>query len=189
MELLAPAGNAASLKAAVYSGADAVYLGMDLFNARAKADNFNSENISQYIDFCHLYGVKVYIAFNTCVKDKEMDMLRLRVRAAADAGADAFIVTDIGAMDIFRASGVPLHASTQMGIHNLEGALMAKELGFKRIVLSRECRIEDIASVKKSGLEIEVFVHGALCVSFSGGCLMSSFMSGDSGNRGRCNQP
>lgn len=189
MELLAPAGNAASLKAAVYSGADAVYLGMDLFNARAKADNFNSENISQYIDFCHLYGVKVYIAFNTCVKDKEMDMLRLRVRAAADAGADAFIVTDIGAMDIFRASGVPLHASTQMGIHNLEGALMAKELGFKRIVLSRECRIEDIVSVKKSGLEIEVFVHGALCVSFSGGCLMSSFMSGDSGNRGRCNQP
>ncbi|MDE6551207.1 MAG: U32 family peptidase [Clostridia bacterium] len=189
MELLAPAGNAASLKAAVYSGAGAVYLGMDLFNARAKADNFTAENISEYIDFCHLHGVKVYIAFNTCVKDSEIDMLRSRVSAAADAGADAFIVTDIGALDIFRESKVPLHASTQMGIHNLEGALMAKQLGFRRVVLSRECRIEDIKSVKASGLEVEVFVHGALCVSFSGGCLMSSFMSGDSGNRGRCNQP
>ena len=189
MELLAPAGSVSALKAAVYNGADAVYLGLDLFNARAKAENFTIENIKEHIDFCHLYGVKVYIAFNTCVKQNELISLKKYVTAAAEAGADAFIVTDIGALGIFRESGVPLHASTQMGVHNYEGALMAKALGFTRVVLARECTLEDIKQVKKAGLEAEVFVHGALCVCFSGGCLMSSFMSGDSGNRGRCNQP
>ena len=189
MELLAPAGSISALKAAVSNGADAVYLGLDLFNARAKAENFTIENIKEHIDFCHLYGVKVYIAFNTCIKENELISLKNYVKAAAEAGADAFIVTDIGALGIFRGSGVPLHASTQMGIHNYEGALMAKKLGFTRVVLARECTVEDIKAVKKAGLEVEVFVHGALCVCFSGGCLMSSFMSGDSGNRGRCNQP
>ena len=189
MELLAPAGSISALKAAVCNGADAVYLGLDLFNARAKAENFTIENIKEHIDFCHLYGVKVYIAFNTCIKENELISLKNYVKAAAEAGADAFIVTDIGALGIFRGSGVPLHASTQMGIHNYEGALMAKKLGFTRVVLARECTVEDIKAVKKAGLEVEVFVHGALCVCFSGGCLMSSFMSGDSGNRGRCNQP
>ena len=189
MELLAPAGNIAALKAAVYGGADAVYLGLDLFNARAKAENFTIENIKEHIDFCHLFGVKVYIAFNTCIKQKELIRLEKYVLTAAQAGADAFIVTDLGALDIFRKSKVPLHASTQMGIHNREGAEMARLLGFTRVVLARECTVEDIREVKKCGLEVEVFVHGALCVCFSGGCLMSSFMSGDSGNRGRCNQP
>ena len=189
MELLAPAGNMSALKAAVYNGADAVYLGLDMFNARAKAENFTIENIKEHIDFCHLYGVKVYIAFNTCIKQNELISLKKYVQAAAEAGADAFIVTDVGALGIFRESGVPLHASTQMGIHNYEGALIAKKLGYTRVVLARECTEEDIRQVKKAGLEVEVFVHGALCVSFSGGCLMSSFMSGDSGNRGRCNQP
>ena len=189
MELLAPAGSVAALKAAVHNGADAVYLGLDAFNARAKAENFTLQNIREHIEFCHLFGVKVHIAFNTCIKQTELEKFEQYVQEAARAGADAFIVTDLGALDIFRRSGVPLHASTQMGVHNLEGANMAKALGFSRVVLARECTLEDIAEVKKSGLEVEVFAHGALCVSFSGGCLMSSFMSGDSGNRGRCNQP
>ena len=189
MELLAPAGSYQALLAAIYSGANAVYLGMDKFNARAKADNFNKDNIKQIVDLCHLHNVKVYVTFNTLIKDNEFKEFEQEVDAAAKANVDAFLVTDFGTLTVFRKYNIPLHASTQMGIHNYEGAVLAKELGFSRIVLSREALKEDIAKIKDLGLEIEFFVHGALCVSFSGGCLLSSFMSGDSGNRGLCKQP
>lgn len=190
LEVLAPVGNIQSLKAAIYAGADAVYLGLDMFNARIKAGNFNKDNIKYYIDYCHLFGVKVYIAFNTSVKQSELDLFAQYVDIAAKGGADAFIVTDLGTLDIFRKYDIPLHGSTQIGVHNLAGAKILEELGFTRVVLARETLIEDIIKIKNNtSLEIEHFVHGALCVCFSGACLMSSMMSGDSGNRGRCNQP
>lgn len=188
MELLAPVGTVRSLYAAINSGADAVYLGLDGFNARAKAVGFTKENIDGYIDLCHLHGVKVYIAFNTSVKEREFAQLESYV--AACTRADAFIVEDLGALEVFRKFDVPLHASTQMGVNNLEGALFLQEKGFSRVVVARESAKEDIVAIKKNTrLEVEYFVHGALCVSYSGSCLLSSMMSGDSGNRGRCNQP
>ncbi len=189
-ELLAPCGSIQSFYAAIYSGADAVYLGLDQFNARIKADNFNLDNIVYYINLAHLFGVKVYITFNTNIKPNEMADMEKYIQVASLAKADAFIVTDLGMLDIYRKYNVPLHASTQMGIHNLAGAKFLEDMGFSRVVLSREALESDILQIKQNtNLEIEYFVHGALCVSFSGGCLMSSFMNGDSGNRGRCNQP
>lgn len=189
-EILAPAGSVSALKSAIFWGADAVYLGLDCFNARIKADNFSLDNIAEYIDLAHLFGVKVYITFNTNVRQNEMSLLEKYVQKCAESKADAFIVTDLGTLDIFRRYDVPLHASTQLGVHNLLGAKLLENLGFCRVVLARETLEEDIREIKQNtNLEIEHFVHGALCVSFSGGCLMSSFMSGDSGNRGRCNQP
>lgn len=188
MELLAPVGSIRALYAAINSGADAVYLGVDGFNARAKAVGFTTENINEYIDLCHLHGVKVYIAFNTAVKEKELEAFDRYV--AACTRADAFIVADLGALDVLYKYDVPLHASTQMGVNNLEGALFLQEKGFSRVVVARETAREDIIAIKKNtDLELEYFVHGALCVSYSGSCLLSSMMSGDSGNRGRCNQP
>ena len=188
MELLAPVGSIRALYAAINSGADAVYLGVDGFNARAKAVGFTTGNIDEYIDLCHLHGVKVYIAFNTAVKEKELTELDRYVRACRRA--DAFIIADLGALDVFYRYDVPLHASTQMGVNNLEGALFLQSKGFSRVVVARETAREDIITIKKNtNLELEYFVHGALCVSYSGSCLLSSMMSGDSGNRGRCNQP
>jgi len=190
LEVLAPVGNLQSLKAAIYAGADAVYLGLDLFNARIKADNFHKENIKECVEYCHLFGVKVYVAFNINVKQSEMQLFADYAEVAAKAKVDAFIVTDLGCMDILRKYDIPLHASTQIGVHNLAGAKILESLGFTRVVLARETLYRDICEIKRStSLEIEHFVHGALCVSFSGACLMSSMMSGDSGNRGRCNQP
>ena len=189
MELLAPAGSYKALVAAIYAGANAVYLGMDKFNARAKADNFTKDNIKDVVSLCHLHNVKVYVTFNTLIKDSEFDSFEEEVRAAVDANVDAFLVTDLGTLSVFRKYNIPLHASTQMGIHNVEGAIIAKELGFTRVVLSREALKEDVKKIKALGLEVEYFVHGALCVAFSGSCLLSSFMSGDSGNRGLCKQP
>ena len=190
LEVLAPIGSIQALKAAIYSGADAVYLGLDLFNARIKADNFTKDNLRQYVEYCHLFGVKVYVTFNTAIKSSEMQVFAEYVDIAAKAKVDAFIVTDLGTLDIFKKYNVPLHGSTQIGVHNLAGARVLEELGFSRVVLARETLIEDIVKIKQNtSLEIEYFVHGALCVCFSGSCLMSSMMSGDSGNRGRCNQP
>ncbi len=190
LEVLAPIGSIGSLKAAIYSGADAVYLGLDLFNARIKADNFNKDNIAQWVDYCHLFNVKVYITFNTNIKESEREIFAQYVDIAAKANVDAFIVTDLGCLDILKRYDVPLHGSTQIGVHNLAGAKVLEELGFTRVVLARETLSSDIRKIKENtNLEIEHFVHGALCVCFSGSCLMSSMMSGDSGNRGRCNQP
>ncbi len=189
-ELLAPAGSFAALHTAIACGADAVYLGLDAFQARAKAVEFTTENIAQTVRRCHLLGVKVYVTCNTCVKADEKERFAQYVDACARAKVDAFIVTDPGMLDIFRRYDIALHASTQMGIHNLPGAVIAEQLGFTRVVLSREALLEDVREIKAhTSLEVEYFVHGALCVSFSGGCLLSSMMSGESGNRGRCNQP
>ena len=190
MELLAPAGSPNALRAAIYSGANAVYFGLDKFNARINADNFTKENVREYVELCHLHGVKVYATFNTLIKDAEFKEFEEDVKACVDAKVDAFIVTDLGALTVFAKYDVPLHASTQMGIHNLDGARFVEKLGFKRVVLSRETLFDDIKKIKENtSLEIEYFVHGALCVSFSGGCLLSSVLTGTSGNRGLCKQP
>lgn len=192
LELLSPAGNIESLKSAVYNMADAVYLGLEHFNARMKADNFSTQNIKQWVEFCHLYSVKIYVTLNTLIKDSEFDTLKECLIACENAGVDALIITDLALVGMCRkySPSIPLHASTQLGIHNYLGAKFAERLGFSRIVLSREATIDDIKSIKEhTSLEIEYFVHGAMCVSFSGGCLFSSIASGNSGNRGLCLQP
>ena len=191
-EILAPAGDLDSLKVAVYSGANAVYFGLQAFNARSKAQNFTLDNLSDVVDFCHLFGVKVYLTVNTLIKDSELDEVLDLVRQSYQKHVDAFIIQDLGLAKILRKHipDIELHASTQMGIHNLEGALIAEELGFKRIVLSREVTLNDISLIKAwTNLEIEYFVQGALCVSFSGNCYFSALKFNKSGNRGACLQP
>ena len=191
-ELLAPAGNIESLKLAVYNGADAVYLGLNKFNARFKADNFNEQNLKENIEFAHLFGVKVYIAFNTLIKNNEINDFIELLDIAVNANADAFIVQSLSIARLIKSiyPNAVLHASTQMGIHNRYGASLCKDEGFSRVILSRECTLEDIIDIKNNvDIELEAFIHGALCVSFSGGCYMSSFISCNSGNRGQCLQP
>ncbi len=191
MEILAPSGNINALKAAVACGADAVYLGVKNFNARSKAENFSDEELRFAISYCHERGVRVYVTFNTLVKDGEMGEALESVRTAAEAGADAFLIQDLGlylALDKELPDAV-YHASTQMGVHNVYGALFVQKLGFDRVVLSREVLAEDIAKIKTTtNLEIELFAHGAHCVSFSGNCYFSALVSGYSGNRGKCMQ-
>lgn len=190
-ELLAPAGDIRALRAAVINGADAVYLALDKFGARAKAENFTTETVKDAIAYAHLHRVKVYIAVNTILCDSEVQEALALIRTTWDCGADAFIVQDVGLVREIKRTmpNVILHASTQMGIHNVEGAVFAQKMGLKRIVLSRETALADIRAIKSvTGLEIEYFVHGALCVAFSGNCLLSSLVSGLSGNRGRCLQ-
>lgn len=180
------------MTAAVESGADAVYLAGKMFGARAYAANFTNEELSDAILFAHRRGVRVNVAVNTLVDDGELDELAAYLRFLYTAGADAIIVQDLGVAKLARevAPGLPLHASTQLTVHNLAGAQFMEELGFKRVVLSRELSLADIAMIcKASKAEIEVFVHGALCISYSGQCLMSGMIGGRSGNRGRCAQP
>lgn len=190
VELLAPAGNYESLRQAVSGGANAVYLGLKDFSARAKAANFSLEELESAIEYAHLFGVKVYIAVNTLIKDNEIPTAVSLIKKAESLGADAFILQDIGLFQRIRdITSAPIHASTQMGIHNVYGARIAKKLGFDRIILSRETTLNDIREIKNSvDIEIEAFVHGALCVAFSGNCLFSSVASGYSGNRGKCMQ-
>lgn len=191
-ELLAPSGDLISLKAAIASGADAVYLGLSAFNARIKAQNFTSENIAETVKYCHLFGVKVYITVNISVKNDEITDVDKLITDCKNADVDAFIVTDVAVLDSVKrlAPEIPAHASTQIGVCNLEGALYAEKLGFTRVVLAREATLDEIRAIKAhTNLEIEYFVHGALCVAFSGKCLMSSVINGGSGNRGRCLQP
>lgn len=192
IEILAPAGDLISLKSAIASDTDAVYLGLSAFNARIKAENFTTENIKDTVDYCHLFGVKVYVTINIAVKESEKEELKNIIVACGQANVDAFIITDMLALELAKefAPNVRLHASTQFGVCNAEGAKFAESLGFSRVVLSREATIEEIKKIKaETNLEIEYFVHGALCVAFSGKCLMSSFINGGSGNRGRCLQP
>lgn len=192
MELLAPAGNAASLHAAVQSGADAVYLGGPKFNARYSADNFSIADIKKYADYCHAYGVDVHAALNILLKEKELEELADYARELNRAGVDAFIVQDLGAAKIIKQAvpDMPLHASTQMTVTSLEGVKYLEELGFSRVVLARELSEREIENIcKHAKAEIEVFVHGAICMCYSGQCLMSSVIGGRSGNRGRCAQP
>lgn len=190
-EILAPAGGAEALRAAVINGADAVYLGLDRFSARAGADNFTFENLREWVRYAHLYGVKVYVAVNTVIKDAELPQALEAVACARECRADAIIVQDIGLIREIRRimPDVVLHGSTQMGVHNLEGALFARALGLKRVVLSRETSLSEIRRIRAAtDLELEYFVHGALCVAFSGNCYVSSALAGLSGNRGRCLQ-
>ncbi len=192
IELLAPAGSMESLIAAVQSGADAVYLGGNNFSARAYASNFDDENMEKAIDYCHLYGVKVYITMNTLIKENEMEAAINYAAKLYSFGVDALIVQDTGLAYLLNKyiPQLELHASTQMTIHNGEAALYFKNIGFKRIVLSRELSLKEIEHISKDfNIETEMFIHGALCICYSGQCLMSSVIGGRSGNRGRCAQP
>ena len=192
MELLAPAGSMEALRAAVCNGADAVYLGADTFNARMNARNFSAADLQEAVVYCHVRGVKVHLTLNTLVLDREMPRAAELIRLAASCGVDAFIVQDLGVVSLCRqlAPDVPIHASTQMSIHSREGVLEAAALGCSRVVLARELPAEEIAHIcKKSPVEIEVFVHGALCMCYSGQCYLSSVIGRRSGNRGQCAQP
>ena len=189
MELLSPAGDFSSLKAAILGGCDAVYLGGKLFGARAFSNNFNNEELIEAIKYAHLYGVKVYVTVNTLIYENEVDKFMNYVDFLYNNNVDALIIQDIGMMDLIRKiyPSLELHASTQMHIHNLEGVKLVEDLGLKRVVLARETPIELIEEIKKNtNIELEIFVHGALCISYSGQCLFSSLIGNRSGNRGSC---
>ncbi len=193
-ELLAPAGSASALNAAVRAGADAVYLGLQDFNARCGADNFTLETLKDACAYAHARGVKVYVALNTLVITRELSKVLSLTEKALDVGVDAFIVQDIGlASEISRVAGSNyVHISTQMNIHNLAGVSAAKALGAKRITLSRELSLLEIKNLSdfahEFGMEIECFAHGAICVCYSGQCLLSSCVGARSANRGKCAQ-
>ena len=192
MEVLAPAGGREQLIAAVRSGADAVYLGTKGFNARRKADNFGEGELKEAVAWCHGRGVRVHVTVNTLVTDAELPALWDTVREVAESGADAVILQDLAAAALFREHVPELkrHASTQMSIHNAEGARLAQELGFDRVILARELSLKEIRMIREAvDIELECFVHGALCMGFSGQCLLSAFLGERSGNRGLCAQP
>ncbi len=189
MELLAPAGSIESLKAAVAAGADAVYLGLGVLNARAKSTDFSLDNLTEWVRYCHLYGVKVYVTVNVELFEDEIPLMRDLVDGIVNAGCDAVIASDMATIDYCLRKGIAVHVSTQAGVHTVEGAKFFAEMGVKRVVLSREYALSQAKAIADLGIEVEVFVHGALCVSFSGGCLLSSYIGGQSGNRGRCKQP
>ncbi len=191
-ELLAPAGNFDALVAAVRAGADAVYIGGKSFGARAYAKNFDMAELERAVRYCHLHGVKLYLTLNTLIYDKETEEFSNFVRGIRRISPDALIMADLGAMRIVRriAPELEIHASTQAGVHNTEGANEAYRLGCKRVVLAREISYDNIKAVTEASLpETEVFLHGALCVCHSGQCLFSSLVGGRSGNRGECAQP
>lgn len=192
IELLAPVGTKEALTAAVESGADAVYLGGKMFGARHYAANFTDEELAAAVRFAHLRGVRVYITVNTLTDDSELPALADYLRHVDKIGVDAIIVQDLGVAVIASniVPALPLHGSTQMTVHNLAGVQFLAAMGFTRVVLARELALTDIEYIcKNSPVEIEVFIHGALCISYSGQCLMSSMIGGRSGNRGRCAQP
>ena len=193
MELLSPAGSFEALQAAVCAGADAVYLGATAFSARASAANFDDETLPRAVSYAHMAGVKVLVTVNTLIFPREMDDAVALVQRLRDAGADGLIVQDLGLAEALCARlgpDVPLHASTQATVHNLPGIQEMARRGFRRVVLARELSLKELAPLcRESPVELEVFAHGALCVSCSGACLMSSMIGGRSGNRGRCAQP
>ena len=190
LELLAPAGGMDALKAAVCNGADAVYLGSALFGARASA-GFDDETLAEALRFCHLRRKKVYVTVNILIKERELGDVRRTLSLLSRLGADAVLVQDLGVLKICREEfpELSIHASTQMALHNASGAALMKRLGARRVVLARECGLEEIHLAAATGMEIEAFCHGAMCVSCSGQCLLSSMIGGRSGNRGRCAQP
>ena len=191
MELLAPAGDMDALRAAVQNGADAVYLGAGRFNARQRAGNFDGDGLGQAVAYCHARGVKVHVTLNTLVRQDELDALYDTIRLINESGADAVIVQDFGVVNAVRqmAPALEVHASTQMAAHNVQAARFLKARGLDRVVLARECTWADMAACAQTGIDVEVFAHGALCVACSGQCLMSSMVGGRSGNRGLCAQP
>ncbi len=191
-EILAPAGSPETFVCAINNGADAVYIGGKSFSARKNAANFSNEDIAEAVRYAHLYGRKVYVTVNTLVSDGEFQGLYEFIDFLYRTGVDALIIQDLGIAHMVRRSfpDFPIHASTQMTIHNLQGALFAKKMGFSRVVLSRELSFEEIKNISNNtDIELEVFVHGALCMCYSGQCLMSSFIGARSGNRGDCAQP
>lgn len=191
-ELLAPAGDMKCLYAAVEGGADAVYVGGHSFGARAYAKNFDIDELSYAVRYCHIHSVKLYVTVNTLVYDKEMRELSDYVAMLWRIGVDAVITADLGVIREIkrRVPGLPIHASTQMSVHNTYGADVAAKLGCERVVLARELSYDNIVSVtERCSIETEIFLHGALCVCYSGQCLMSSLVGGRSGNRGECAQP
>lgn len=193
-ELLAPAGDSERLAAAVEFGADAVYLGSDCFGMRTAAASFGGEELKKACDYAHSKGVKVYLTCNTVPRNSELCRLEAFFKFAEQSGVDAFIITDIGVMNLARkyAPDVEIHISTQAGITNYAAARAFYEMGAKRIVTAREISLEEIAEIRAKTpkeLEIECFVHGAMCVSFSGRCLLSNYMTGRDSNRGDCAQP
>ena len=192
IEILAPVGNEEMLRAAVFSGADAVYLGFSGFNARTSANNFNADTLKDAVAFCHARGVAVHVALNTTVYGGELPALEQAIRAVAASGADAVICQDLAVATLIGkiAPQLPRHGSTQMSVHSLQGALELKELGFTRVVLARELSLPEVEHITKHcGIETECFVHGALCMCVSGQCYMSAFLGGRSGNRGSCAGP
>ena len=191
MELLSPAGGREALEAAVQNGADAVYLGYTAFGARSYAGNFDENQLRAALDYAHERGKKIYVTVNTLIKQDEFEAAAALLEHLNAWGADAVIVQDIGLAREARARfpQLPLHASTQMTVHNAQGAQILKDAGFTRVVPARECSFDELTRMAATGVEIEAFVHGALCVSVSGQCLFSSFAGGRSGNRGRCAQP
>ena len=192
IELLAPAGSMDALRAAVQNGANAVYLGCGTFNARQSAKNFTPQALTEAVKYCHIRGVAVHLTLNTLVSDKETPELVEMIRHAAQSNVDAFIVQDLGVVQLCRqiAPGVAIHGSTQMTVHSLPGVLMCAAMGMTRVVLSRELSKDEIRYIcKNSPIEIEVFGHGALCMCYSGQCYLSAAIGGRSGNRGRCAQP
>lgn len=191
MELLAPAGDEAALRAAVCAGANAVYLGYARFGARASAANFDADALEKAVAYAHLHQVRVYVTVNTLIKPDELPDVSEALGVIDACRADAVIVQDFGVARIAREKypSLALHASTQMALHTEAGARFARERGFARVVLARECTLETVARVAKAGVAAEVFAHGALCAAVSGQCLMSSLAGGRSGNRGRCAQP
>lgn len=192
IELLAPAGNIDSFKAAINSGADAIYMGVDRFNARNMAKNFSLEEYIECIMYAHILNVKVYLTLNTLIYDNEVkDALEMVVKLYS-AGLDGVIVQDIGLASLIHKviPKLPLHASTQMSIYNLEQVKYLEKLGFKRVVLARELTLNEIEYIcKNTSLEVEIFVHGALCMCYSGQCVLSQVIGGRSANRGNCAQP
>lgn len=191
-EILAPAGSYQAFLAAVHNGCDAVYLGGKAYGARAYADNFDIETLERAVAYARRFGVKVYYTINTLFKEKEVDGLLSHVTEVLATGIDALIVQDLGILDLLGKTfpEAELHASTQMNCHSLQGVRLLATMGVRRVVLARELNMDEITYIgQNTDLELECFVHGALCYCYSGGCLMSSFLGGRSGNRGRCAQP
>ena len=192
MEVLAPAGGPEQLRAAVHCGADAVYLGARSFNARRRAENFGGDSLKEAVAYCHGRGVRVFVTVNTLIRDGEMEEVYAVLEEIAESGADAVILQDLAAADLFRTHlpGIARHASTQMTIHNADGAKAAADLGFSRVILARELTLEEIRRIREAAeIELECFVHGALCMGVSGQCLLSASLGERSGNRGLCAQP
>ena len=193
IEILAPTGGFDSVIAAVHSGADAVYVGSKRFSARASAHNFDDDELRECVRFCHQRGVKVHLALNTLIFDEEMEQALDLVKIAASADIDALIIQDLGLVSLIKqmVPDLPLHASTQLSVHTPYGAKALYEMGFERVVLSRELSLDEIKRIRVSvpEVELEVFVHGALCMCLSGQCYFSAMLGGRSANRGMCAQP
>ena len=188
-ELLSPAGNMECLKAAIEAGCDAVYLGGYKFGARTFAGNFTNEEMIEAVNYAHLYGVKIYVTVNTLIYENEVEEFMEYIYFLYRINVDALIIQDIGMFDLIRKTypNFELHASTQMHLHNIEGIKLLDKLGVNRCVIARETDFNTIKNIKENiNMPLEVFVHGALCISYSGQCLMSSLIGGRSGNRGSC---